>query len=121
MEKTKKYKKNKIDLIFFICKNIVYKIYIKNMLNLLKKPRSLSNLACNNFYTETDYLYNQKKNYFEEFYKTFNVNRNKHECVSSTGDICKICKGHGIIFNTTSVIDFNYYRLCENCKGTGLV
>ena len=34
------------------------------MLKLLKKTRSLSNLACNNFYTETDYLYNQKKKIF---------------------------------------------------------
>lgn len=92
------------------------------MLKILKNTRTLSNLACNNFYTETDYLYNRKKKYFEEFYKTFNVNKNKHECVSTAnGNICRICKGHGIIFNTTSVIDFNYYRLCENCNGTGFV
>lgn len=94
------------------------------MFKLFHMFRKLSSVSmCNpNIYTENVIVYNKRQKYFEDRIKTYFVNnKNEHICHDFTKNICKICKGHGIIFNTTSVIDFNYYRLCENCKGTGLV
>tara|TARA_B100000902_G_scaffold399910_2_gene473542 strand:- start:2630 stop:2917 length:288 start_codon:yes stop_codon:yes gene_type:complete len=84
--------------------------------------RKLSNLAIKepNFYSENIIVYNKRQKYFEEFRKTYYVNNNNVPvCVLSTGNVCTICKGEGIVFNNKSIIDFNYYKLCDNCNGKG--
>ncbi len=84
--------------------------------------RKLSSVAMRepNIYTENIIVYNKQQKYFTEYTKTYYVNnKEEHICVNSGGNICNICKGHGIIFNPKSVIDFNYYKLCESCNGKG--
>ena len=73
-----------------------------------------------NIYRENIIVYNKRQKYFEEFTKTYYVNnKDEHICVNSSGNICNICKGRGIVFNNKSTIDFNYFKLCENCNGKG--
>ena len=84
--------------------------------------RKLSNITLRepNIYSENIIVYNKLQKYFEEYTKTYYVNnKEEHICVDSSGNICNICKGHGIVFNSKSTIDFNYFKICENCNGRG--
>lgn len=99
------------------------------MLNNIKFVRKLSMrgvLENSNLYTEIFLTYNKKKKYIKECSKTFFIKDiNNHICVENTGNtsnsVCPKCKGSGILFNTKSVIDFNYYKLCKKCQGTGYI
>ena len=84
------------------------------MSKILGSFRKLSNLAMRepNIYSKNIIVYNKRQKYFEEYTKTYYVNNNNdHVCVLSTGNVCTVCKGEGIIFNNKSIIDFNYYKL----------
>ena len=84
--------------------------------------RKLSNIAMRepNIYSENIIVYNKQQKYFTEYTKTYYVNnKEEHICVNSSGNICNICKGQGIVFNSKSTIDFNYFKICENCNGRG--
>ena len=84
--------------------------------------RKFSNLAMRepNIYSENIIIYNKQQKYFTEYTKTYYVNnKEEHICVNSCGNICNICKGQGIVFNSKSTIDFNYFKICENCNGIG--
>ena len=92
------------------------------MLKTILRRRHLSNLATcsDNIYKESYIVYNKYNHALREETRTYFVNnKERHTCVSDTGNICQYCKGSGIVFNTKSYIDFNYYKLCENCRGTG--
>lgn len=92
------------------------------MLKTILRTRYLSNLtSCSdNIYNETYFVYNKYNRSIREESRTyFVINKDKHICIADTCNICHNCKGSGIIFNTKSYIDFNYYKLCENCRGTG--
>lgn len=94
------------------------------MFKIISRTRRLSNLAScsDNIYNETYVVYNKSNRSLKEQTKTYFIkNKEDHICVADTCNICSYCKGSGIIFNTKSYIDFNYYKLCENCRGTGYV
>ena len=84
--------------------------------------RKLSNIILRepNIYSENVIVYNKRQKYFEEYTRTYYVNsKDEHICLNTCGNICNICKGNGIIFNTKSTTDFNYFKICKNCNGTG--
>ena len=94
-----------------------------NCIKFVRKLSTLRSLDNSTLYIENVTKYNKKKKYFIESSKTFFIKDiNNHICVENTANsICPKCKGNGILFDTKSVIDFNYYKLCENCQGTGYI
>ena len=92
------------------------------MFNKITTLRRLSSLAISdpNIYTEYYITYNKKKKYFTEYSKTYlKKNKEQHICEPDSINVCTVCRGNGIIFNTKSILDFNYYKLCDNCNGKG--
>lgn len=84
--------------------------------------RKFSNLALSepNIYSDNIIVYNKLQKYFTEYTKTYYDNgKEEHILLNSSSSICNVCKGAGIIFNNKSTIDFNYYKLCDNCNGKG--
>lgn len=92
------------------------------MFKLFGTFRKFSNLALKepNIYSDSTIIYNKVQKYFTEYTKTYYINnKEEHILLNSSGSICSVCKGQGIVFNNKSTIDFNYFRLCDICDGKG--
>ena len=92
------------------------------MFKIFDSFRKLSNLAMrkSNIYNENIIVYNKQQKYFTEYTKTYYDNgKEKHILLNSSSSICSVCKGQGIVFNSKSTIDFNYFKLCNICDGKG--